>query len=191
VGCRCGVVASGRKSVARVCPPPVAALEPPPSQTALLLLYLSPVNFPRLPSLYVEKIDVGEAEPRQVVSGLRQFISVEDFTNKLVLVMINLRPSKFRGVMSSGMVMCASSASKDKLEVLSPPEGVPVGERVNIEGEDGEPDKLMPKKKSPWEQCAAKFLVDAKGVCGYDGKPLFTSKGPITCAEELAGGHVG
>lgn len=63
---------------------------------------------PEADSLYVEKIDVGEAEPRTVVSGLVQFVPKEELQDRLVVVLCNLKPQKMRGVESQGMLLCAS-----------------------------------------------------------------------------------
>lgn len=63
---------------------------------------------PDADSLYVEKIDVGEPEPRTVVSGLVQFVPKEELQDRLVVVLCNLKPQKMRGVDSQGMLLCAS-----------------------------------------------------------------------------------
>ena len=42
--------------------------------------------------------------------------------------MCNLKPAKMRGVMSQGMVMCATQP--DKAELLDPPPGAKAGDRV-------------------------------------------------------------
>jgi tyrosyl-tRNA synthetase len=63
---------------------------------------------PDADSLYIEKIDVGEAEPRTVVSGLVQFVPKEELQDRLVVVLCNLKPQKMRGVESQGMLLCAS-----------------------------------------------------------------------------------
>lgn len=63
---------------------------------------------PDADSLYVEKIDVGEEKPRTVVSGLVNFIPIEEMQNRLVVVLCNLKPAKMRGIESQGMVLCAS-----------------------------------------------------------------------------------
>ena len=47
---------------------------------------------PDADSLYIEIIDVGEAEPRQVVSGLVKFMQPEDILGKTILVLKNLKP---------------------------------------------------------------------------------------------------
>ena len=63
---------------------------------------------PDADSLYVEKIDVGEAEPRTVVSGLVQFVPKEELQDRLAVVLCNLKAQKMRGVESQGMLLCAS-----------------------------------------------------------------------------------
>jgi glutamyl-tRNA synthetase len=47
---------------------------------------------PDADTLYVESIDVGEPEPRQVVSGLVKFMQPEDIMGKDILVLKNLKP---------------------------------------------------------------------------------------------------
>lgn len=61
-------------------------------------------------SLYVEMIDVGEGEPRQVVSGLVKFIPEADMRGRLVVVVANMKPANMRGIKSHAMVLCASAA---------------------------------------------------------------------------------
>lgn len=63
---------------------------------------------PEADSLYVEKIDLGEEQPRTVVSGLVNFIPLEEMQGKMVVVLCNLKPAKMRGIESQGMVLCAS-----------------------------------------------------------------------------------
>lgn len=54
--------------------------------------------------MYVEEIDLGEAKPRQVVSGLVKFVPQERMLGARVLVLCNLKPAKMRNVESFGMV---------------------------------------------------------------------------------------
>ena len=62
-------------------------------------------------------IDLGEAEPRQIISGLAEFYSPEDMVGRIVTVVANLAPRKIRGLESNGMVL---TAEKDgKLELVT------------------------------------------------------------------------
>lgn len=57
--------------------------------------------------LYCEEIDVGEEAPRQIASGLREHLTLEEMQDRLVLVVCNLRPAKLAGFNSNGMVLAA------------------------------------------------------------------------------------
>lgn len=55
-------------------------------------LTVSVARHPDADSLYVEKIDVGEAEPRTVCSGLVKYMKEEDILGQSVIVFCNLKP---------------------------------------------------------------------------------------------------
>jgi len=61
--------------------------------------------------------------------------------NRISVFLLNLKPAKMRGVMSEGMIMCASSP--DKVEIIDPPNGVEIGDRVTVEGYPGMIKSLM------------------------------------------------
>ncbi|GBF95548.1 hypothetical protein Rsub_08529 [Raphidocelis subcapitata] len=118
---------------------------------------------PNADALYLEEIDLGEGKPRQVISGLVKFVPEEAMRGRRVVVVTNLKPAKMRDVMSYGMVLCASNDAHDAVDPVVPPEGVPLGERISVEGYGGEPL--------------------AEGV------PFMTSKGPVTST--IPNAHVG
>ena len=64
---------------------------------------------PEADKLYIEKIDIGEKEPRQIISGLKDYYKKEELLNKKVIVVANLKPAKFRGVKSEGMILAAEN----------------------------------------------------------------------------------
>ncbi|CAL5218911.1 g657 [Coccomyxa viridis] len=135
---------------------------------------------PDADALYVEEIDIGEEEPRQIVSGLVKFVPVEEMQGRKVLVLANLKPAKLRGIVSSGMVLCASNEAHDKVEPVLVPEGVPVGERVSFEGFEGAPEAVLNPKKKLWEKIAVDLKTNAEGVAVYKDIPFMTSSGPVT-----------
>lgn len=64
---------------------------------------------PDADSLYVEKIDLGEESgPRTIVSGLVNYVPIEEMKDRMVVVLANLKPANLRGVSSHGMLLCAS-----------------------------------------------------------------------------------
>ncbi|XP_026750019.1 tyrosine--tRNA ligase, cytoplasmic [Galleria mellonella] len=114
---------------------------------------------PDADALYVEKIDLGEAEPRTIVSGLVNFVPIEEMQNRDVVVLCNLKPAKMRGIESKGMVLCASVDEPRQVEPLLAPEGSKPGDRIVVEGyETGEPDDVLNPKKKVWE----KLQIDLK-----------------------------
>ncbi|KAH8389011.1 hypothetical protein KR200_003457, partial [Drosophila serrata] len=125
---------------------------------------------PDADSLYLEKIDCGEAAPRTVVSGLVKFVPLEEMQNRLVVVMCNLKPAKMRGVTSEAMVMCASTP--DKVEVLSPPAGAVPGDLVHCEGYPRQPDVQLNPKKKVFEACAPDLKTNGELVACYKGSAL-------------------
>jgi methionine--tRNA ligase beta chain len=71
---------------------------------------------PEAESLFVEKVDLGEESgPRVIVSGLVQFCSAESLLNRSVVVLCNLKPRALKGIVSNGMLLCASSADHSKV----------------------------------------------------------------------------
>ena len=60
---------------------------------------------PDADSLYVEKIDIGEEEPRTVVSGLVNYVPIEEMQGRMLVAVCNLKPASMRGVKSFAMVL--------------------------------------------------------------------------------------
>ena len=134
--------------------------------------------------LFCEEVDVGEAEPRQIASGLRGHYTLEDLHGRLVCVVCNLKSSKIVGFASAGMVLAAKGG--DKVELVSPPEGSKVGERVFVEGLEGEPFSAMQmKKKKTWDAVAKDLKTDGDGQASWKGGVVRTEVGP--CKAESLG----
>ncbi len=68
-------------------------------------------------NLLVSKIDIGNGEIRQIVSGIAKHVDPKSFVGKKVIVVANLKPVKIRGVESQGMIVCGEN--QDKIEVIS------------------------------------------------------------------------
>lgn len=54
-------------------------------------------------------VDIGEGEQRVVVSSIAEYYKAEDMIGKTVLYLANLKPKKFRGIMSHGMLLLADN----------------------------------------------------------------------------------
>ena len=77
--------------------------------------------------LLVSKIKIGD-EVRQIVSGIAEYYEPEQLVGKNVVVVTNLKPVKLRGVLSEGMILCASKGKK--LCIVSPDGDIDDGSEV-------------------------------------------------------------
>eukprot|EP00808_Paulinella_micropora_P005508 g5718.t1 len=149
-------------------------------------------------TMYVELIDLGEDEPRQVCSGLYVKIPPEKFEGSMVLCCVNLKPSDLRGKMSYGMVLAASNSDKSVVELVQPPKDAPVGARIYLDGDAdskleewmGEKEINAKNKKSAWALISPLLKVDSTGIVTFEGRALRTLDGPIT-SPTLRDVHVG
>lgn len=78
--------------------------------------------------LLVSQISIG-GEVRQIVSGIAKTYSPEQMTGKKVIVAVNLKPVKLRGVMSYGMILAAQD--ENGLNLLTVDGGVESGAVVS------------------------------------------------------------
>jgi methionyl-tRNA synthetase len=84
---------------------------------------------PKADKLLKLSIDLGEGQPRTVVSGIAMHYQPEQLPGQQVVLVANLAPRKMRGVESQGMVLMAEDAS-GKLVFVQPKEVVPPGAEV-------------------------------------------------------------
>ena len=138
--------------------------------------------------LFVEDIDVGDGT-RQVCSGLYQHLKPEEMAG-LCCVVCNLKKAKMGGVESNGMVLCASDGSS--FELLRPPAGAKVGERVTFEGIEmcaaGSPNAMAKKKIVPQITGSGDLKTNADKAASWRGATMLTSAGPVTVASLASAG---
>ncbi|XP_060179109.1 uncharacterized protein LOC132609246 [Lycium barbarum] len=136
-------------------------------------------------SLYVEEVDVGETEPRIICSGLVKYMPLEYLQERNVIVLANLKPRNMRGVKSNGMLMAASDASHENVELLAPPEGSVPGERIWFGSADEKanlPDVATPNqvaKKKIWELVQPHLKTDGACVAALGTHCMRSSMGVV------------
>lgn len=142
--------------------------------------------------LFCENIDIGEDEPRNIASGLRAHYNVEDLEGQRVLVLANLKTRKLVGFPSHGMVLCAASEDGSKVEFIEPPVDAEIGERVMVDGFDGEPatENQIIKKKM-LDAIFPDLSTDHEGVATYKGVALSTTAGPCVAQNKMPNVPVG
>jgi methionyl-tRNA synthetase len=82
--------------------------------------------------LYKLNLNLG-FERRVIVSSIREFFTPEDLTGKKILVLCNLKPAKFRGIESEGMLLAAEAddGTGEIISLATVDDGFPPGAPVH------------------------------------------------------------
>jgi methionyl-tRNA synthetase len=91
---------------------------------------LEAIEHPKADKLLLLKVDLG-TEERQIVAGIRGYYQPQDLLGKNVVVVTNLQPRMMRGFESQGMVLAASSDSRDKVIVVTVDGDIAPGSKVS------------------------------------------------------------
>jgi aminoacyl tRNA synthase complex-interacting multifunctional protein 1 len=134
--------------------------------------------------LYQETIDLGEESgPRTILSGLQQFVKLEDMQNRMVCCVINLKPRPMGPdkTKSAGMVLCAQNADHTVVVPVNPPAGAKIGDVISFEGCESTPaGENQVAKKKLWEAAAPDLHTNGDGVACWKDKTWNTPAGPCT-----------
>ena len=91
---------------------------------------LSAEKVPETDKLLRLFVDLGEENPRQIVSGIAMYFSnLEDLIGKKCMFVANLEPRMIRGLESQGMILAVSS-DDGKFSLLSPSDEILPGTRA-------------------------------------------------------------
>ena len=164
-------------------------------------LVLSAEKHPDADSLYVEKVDCGDATgPRTIISGLVKYMTPESLVGRKVVVLCNLKPSKMRGILSEGMLLAASSSSAtatataaegetEAVELLSPPDSASVGELITVQGYlPPQPDEQLKSKSAMevWKRVAALLKTNDRMEATFsDPENRFTTSAGVCTVQSL------
>ena len=151
---------------------------------------------PESDKIYREVIDLGEGEPRLIGSGLNHLIPIDEMLSGLVVVFANLKPRKLGSIMSNGMVMCASNGDHSVVELIRPPEGSKIGDRVQLSGNpilgvllSEKPEEVLNPKKKYVERFLPLLKTNDKCEATYNGVTLQTSAG-VLVSKSLTNSHI-
>ena len=91
---------------------------------------LSAEKIPETDKLLKLSVDLGEPQPRQIVSGISlYFPDCSVLVGKKCMFVANLEPRIIRGIESNGMIL-AVSTEDNKFSLLQPNDEIPVGTRA-------------------------------------------------------------
>ena len=75
-------------------------------------------------------VDVAEEDPRQIISGIREFFEdPQELVGKQCPFLVNLDPRKIRGLESQGMILAVGDG--DAFTLLHPSKEIPAGTAIN------------------------------------------------------------
>lgn len=78
--------------------------------------------------LYILSVDFNEEKPRQILSGIREYIQGEELVGKQYPFVTNLAPRMLRGHESQGMILAGSD--ENGLALLNPSKTLANGTRL-------------------------------------------------------------
>lgn len=142
--------------------------------------------------LYILKLDTGDEDDtdRQIVSSIVPYYNAEELLNRNIVLVRNLKPAKFRGVKSRGMLLAASEKDDkdhETCEVLFADE-LEVGTTLLPEG------TTAPQKARFYVKGSKFFAMPMKtedGVVKVDSKALKSEDGKEITAKVYVNGEVG
>lgn len=77
------------------------------------------------------KVDVGEENPRQILSGIREYFEdPQDLVGKKVPFATNLEPRVIRGLESNGMIIAVSDKNGKGFSLLSVGDNISAGSKI-------------------------------------------------------------
>jgi methionyl-tRNA synthetase len=91
---------------------------------------LTAERIPKSDKLLRFTVDVGEAEPRQILAGIAEHYEPDSLIGRKLVIVSNLKPRKLRGFESQGMVLAASVGEEGRPVLATFTEDVPNGARL-------------------------------------------------------------
>lgn len=83
---------------------------------------------PNTKKLIKMEVEIGREKTKQIVAGMGEYLKPEKLTGKNVVVLVNIEPKKFMGLVSEGMILAADLNGKPIL--IMPEEDVPPGTKI-------------------------------------------------------------
>ncbi len=140
---------------------------------------LSAKEHPDADRLYILQIDFGDNK-RQIVSGIREYYKKEELAGKKAVFICNLKPAKFRGIESQGMILAADDGAPSILLA----ENSEPGASVFAEGISKKPTVQITFD----EFQKLEILIDGAGFALYGGKKLRTQSEEIKTERKVSEG---
>jgi methionyl-tRNA synthetase len=89
---------------------------------------LTAERVPETDKLLRLEVDFGEGQPRQILSGIAEYVRPEDLVGRQFPFLTNLEPRVIRGLASNGMLLAVGEG--DTFALLSPTRAVGDGSHI-------------------------------------------------------------
>ncbi len=146
-------------------------------------------NHPNADSLYVLILDDGTENKRSIVSGLRNYYQIDELIGKIIIVVANLKKATFRGVVSNGMLLAASSnidEENEDVEVLFLPENISPGTAVIPQGTNARKEYHNLKASAFFS-----YPLCTKNNTAFLGETPLVVEGKLVYTQRIAKGSIG
>ena len=121
-------------------------------------------DHPNADSLYLLKVDLGKLGKRQVVAGLKKYLSKEDLRGRKAVFVANMKPAKLRGELSEAMIL----AVDDGVHVgVLETDKTSAGEEVHFEDTENASAEIT------FEDFLKVVMEVRAGKVWWDGKKLY------------------
>lgn len=84
-------------------------------------------RIPRTEKLYKLQVDIGTEKPVQIVTSLVPYYTEEELKGQRIIVLVNLKPTKFAGEVSKAMLICAEKEDGSECVLLTVQKEIDVG----------------------------------------------------------------
>ncbi|EGC40152.1 methionyl-tRNA synthetase [Dictyostelium purpureum] len=147
-------------------------------------------DHPSAEHLYIIKVNLGGDVNKTVVSGIKNNFEKSELLNKKLAVVCNLKPSKFKGVLSEAMIIVADDGkgAKDSLSFLVPknPDAVVAGSKIAGKGMS-----IQPKPSIDYQKEFLHYdLTCVDHVISYNKTPLLINQSEPLVSEKLSTGKI-
>jgi methionyl-tRNA synthetase len=132
--------------------------------------------------LYILHLDLGPLGKRSIVAGMKPYYTKEELCGKTIVLVVNLKPAKIRGIESKGMLLAAED-EQGVVSLLEPQEASP-GSEVSVEDLPREPVPVL--EFEDFKQVT--MIINEKQQATYNGKPLKTKKNIVVADRKVQTG---
>lgn len=84
-------------------------------------------RIPRTEKLYKLQVDIGAEKPVQIVTSLVPYYTEEELEGQKIIVLTNLKPTKFAGEISEAMLICAEKEDESECVLITVQKEIDVG----------------------------------------------------------------